>query len=360
MPRARYFNGLLKVASVSDEVVGMGAERRVFPRVEASLEVQIVGIDRRAILRRGDIGLDGLFVETDVDPGEPGAIHALRLRSRDKAIRVEVPGRVSRVSRSDDLLRGAVVNGVAFELLPYEPGKRDELAALVLHVARHRSGDRAVAPEPEATEAHGDRSVSGLSIEMGWRLRKGERVRVEVPTPEGGSVTLEGRAVRSRRSRGGSYRTRVEVAQPSAACVDRSVSGLRDALGGAQRKRHGASRLVPLAARCREHLGGELAHIGLPSVLSLAGIERMTGVVQLARGPVTVRLYLRDGDVVDVVDEGDADTAPREVLAELLRWDEGTFSVLLESVDRPDRIGVPTTALLLDLAREHDEQRRVA
>ncbi|HJL15562.1 MAG TPA: DUF4388 domain-containing protein [Sandaracinaceae bacterium LLY-WYZ-13_1] len=328
----------------------MGAERRTSPRIEASLEVQIVGVDRRAILRRGDIGLGGLFVETDVDPGEPGTIRGLRLRSRDKAIRVEVPGRVVRVCRSDDLLRGPVVTGVAFELVAYEPGKRDELAALVLHIARRRPSEPPVAgPERAPSEA----SVRGLHLETDWRLRKGERVRVEVPTPGGESLALEGRVARSRKSRRGTYRARIDLAATRAP-RDRSIPGVRAALS----ERPGPRPSRPDAAP--PHLAGDLAQLGLATVLSLAAMERMTGVLRVTRGPAEARLYLRDGDVVDAVDPADRERAPRALLGDLLRWNEGRFALGLGPVDRPRRLGVSTTALLLDLAREHDEARRVA
>jgi hypothetical protein len=325
----------------------MGSERRLCPRIRTSLEVRIGRLEPRATLRRGDIGLGGLFVETDVDPGEPGTVHALRLRSRDKALRVDVPGRVVRVHRSDDLLHAARVSGVAFELLTYEPGKADEVAALVRHVAR--AGGPAARRADRGSAAP---SLGGLTLETDWRLRRGERVRVEVPSPEGASVTLEGWAVRSRKTKRGTYRTRLALdAEPRAPHEDRTVTGVREAM---------RARPAAVDDLRPPHLGGELRHVRVPSLLSLLSLERMTGVVRLARGEAIVRIFVRDGDVVDVVDEARAEATPRELLSGVVEWEEGRFAVHLEPVDRPDRLGVSTTGLLLDLARACDEQRRVA
>lgn len=343
----------------------MGIERRRTPRVRASLEVQVGGVENRATLRHGDLSLTGLFVDANLAV-DPGAVHALKIRTRDKELRVEVPGRVVRVLKSDDLLEGTVISGIAFEFLFYEAGKREEIAAMLLHVTRGELGSgevetghavtaRLSKEDGSSEDARVDAvSLGGLSIETDWQLRKGEKIRVELPTPEGGSVKVEGCAVRSRRSKSGTFRTRIELASQSLPDgVDRSVHGVHDALTKVVEA--AVAPTSEIAPTRKEHLSGDLAMLGVPSLLSLAGIEQMTGVLRVDGGAVEV--FLQAGRVMDAVDGSGA--APRAVLGALCRRDQGSFALTLEPVDRPDRLGASTTALLLDLAREQDEAERV-
>lgn len=343
----------------------MGIERRRSPRVRASLEVQVGGAENRAVLRHGDLSLTGLFIDASLVV-DPGAVHALRIRTRDKELKLEVPGRVVRVLKSDDLLEGTVVSGIAFEFLFYEVGKRAEVEALLLHVTRSELGAGEVETGHAVTArlskedgSSGDArvdavSLGGLSIETDWQLRKGETIRVELPTPEGGSVKVEGQAVRSRRSKSGTFRTRIELSQSALPDgVDRSVTGVRDAL--TEVALAAVAPKTELEPTRKEHLSGDLGMLGVPSLLSLAGIEQMTGVLRVDGGEAEV--FLRAGQVVDATDGTGA--APRAVLAALLRRTRGAFALTLEPVERPDRLGTSTTALLLDLAREEDEGARV-
>lgn len=297
-----------------------------------------MGLERQAKVREGDLSRSGLFVRFDVPVGEPGAVCFLRVKSRDRLVRVEAEARVIRVDRCDDLLHGTRVNGAAFEFLCHQEGVQEQLDELFDHVVRSRAGtaDRA--------------SISGLSVETGWRLKKGERIRVEVPSPSGGTVKVEGRAVRSRQRSSGDFRTRIEVLdeEPNAETEDDTL-GLRDAL---------ALATSPPASG-DAHLSGELSHVPLTSVLAVAGFERLTGELRLSRGLAQAVVYLREGQVVDC-DGTLPEQSPRECLTELFGWAEGVFQLTVCPCDRPDRIGIPTTALLLDLARSLDENKRVA
>ncbi len=327
-------------------------ERREGQRCRASFEMQVVGLETRAVMRRGDLSLLGVYVETSTDCGDPGTLHSLRLRTRDRAIRIEVPARVARVVRSDDLLEGSMVSGVAFEFLSYDPGVKEAVEAFVLHVAR-KTVEAAKAPE------HPTRGLS-LSLETGWQLRKGERVRVEVPSSNGGRLRLEGRAVRSRRSAKGSYRTRVDLVDPTAATTAEQgmagPMGIRDALNT------GSSPPVPAGEETVSDFRGDLSKLRATALLTLASLEQLTGVLSIAQADATVRVFLRAGRVVDV--EGEGLPKPEQDLDQLLGdvclWDWGTFELELVPVDRVDQIRRSTTSLLIDLARLHDEAQRVA
>lgn len=297
-----------------------------------------MGLERQPVVREGDLSRSGVFVRLDVPVGEPGAVCCLRLKSRDRLIRVEVEARVIRVDRHDDLLHGTRVSGVAFEFLCVQEGVQEEIDKLFEHVVRSRAGavDRA--------------NVSGLSVETGWRLKKGERIRVEVPSPNGGTVKVEGRAVRSRQRASGDFRTKVELLdeEPASEEADDTL-GLHDALAAAT---HPPPPEKP-------HLSGELSHVPLTSVLSVASFERITGELRLRRGVERAVVFLRDGQVVDC--EGAwPEQDPRECLGELVGWSDGTFELTVTACERPDRVDTPTTALLLELARAADEKKRVA
>lgn len=314
----------------------MGIERRRHDRVMASLEIQVRGLEPRARMRQGDFSESGLFVRIGLDVGEPGAVHALRMRTRDKAIRLDVPGRVVRVERADDLLTGSVVTGVAFEFLAYEPGKATEIASLVEHVAK----DAQVLSEGRA---------EGGSVDTAWQLRKGEQVHIEVPSPTGGKLRFEGRAVRSRKTSTGSFRTRFELREASASePPPAEVKGIRASL------RAPAPPVEP-TTEDPAHFTGELSALSIPSLLSLVTLERMSGTLRVRRPLGDAVLYFRGGDVIDAELPHDR-RPPRALLREILHWSAGRFELRLGSVERVDRLETSTTALLLQLARQHDEE----
>ncbi len=104
----------------------------------------------------------------------------------------------------------------------------------------------------------------------------------------------------------------------------------------------------------KEHLVGLLSRIGIASLFSLFDLERVSGEMRLALGDRRIRVYVRDGRVIDAVRAGSNGTA-REALRGVIEAKDGTFDFTPMDIDRPDRIGLSTTGLLLELAREHDE-----
>ena len=48
----------------------------------------------------------------------------------------------------------------------------------------------------------------------------------------------------------------------------------------------------------------------------------------------------------------------RDALLRVMRWKDGRFEFSFREIEGPDRMGVPTTALMLDLARLQDELGR--
>ncbi|MEM9074824.1 MAG: DUF4388 domain-containing protein [Myxococcota bacterium] len=315
----------------------MGIERRRSPRIRASLEIQLVGLDARPVMRRGDLSVTGLRVGMiGVDVGQPGSLHRMRVATRDGEQRVEVQARVVRVVRSFCIDTGDHIGDAAFEFVPRDAVEREELAMLFVHVARAqiRYDENGVRPASEPPELTGS-AVRSIVVETDWKLRKGEEIRIDIPSKEGGAVRFRGTALRSRRSSKGTYRTHFDL------------------------KRESDSFVASRPGRLAQHLSGDLSRIRAPSLLSLAAMERMTGVLDIEREDRFVTVYVRDGQVVDAEESGST-VSRRKLIGEVCQWEAGAFEMRLEAVDRPDGIGVPTSVLLLQLARFYDEAKRVA
>ncbi|MCU0672139.1 MAG: DUF4388 domain-containing protein [Myxococcota bacterium] len=311
--------------------------------------LRILPGESRVQVRAGDVSPTGLFVELDHEVGAPGELRRLRLGSRDGVRIVELDARVLRVVRSDDLLAGPRIHGVAFEFVLADAEVRRRVDTLVEHLRRgevvplHDASPR-VRAACSTSEALVPNEVSdslpdGLCVrlETPWKLRPGERIRLEVPTETGQRVHVDARAVESRVRKNGRFATRFSLERGEDEVGERDVSGIR----------------LALAQRTPE-LSGDLGSLSLPTVLVLLSMEQLSGVLRLSAED-DVRVYLRHGHVVDV--EG-AGTSPRAVLARALEWSTGTFSFARRDVNREDRVLASTTALLLDLAREQDENRR--
>jgi DNA-binding response OmpR family regulator len=116
----------------------------------------------------------------------------------------------------------------------------------------------------------------------------------------------------------------------------------------------------------REHLGGaglrgDLAQVGLSSLLILIEMERKTGLLQLRapNGP-SAQLLVRDGKVVHArLDDAD-EPVDAECVYYLLTWDAGEFEFVMCLVEGNDRVNVSTTHLLMEGARLMDESREPA
>ncbi len=304
----------------------MGVERRRAPRIVASLEIQLVGLERRGCMRRGDLSVTGVRFEAPPDEvGSAGDVRELRVTSRDRVASVTVKARIVRVVRTNDLEEGSRVDQVAFEFIADDEATREAIAMLFVHVARAqiKHDSRGIRPRP----------VHAVIVETDWQIRKGEALSIDLPLEEGGTARFEGHAVRSRPSRKGTFRTRFDV------------------------ERKESSFVGPLPVQ--NHMEGDLAQIRAPSLLALAAMERMTGILRVHQAHRTMHIFIREGQIVDAEEPG-SNASRRKLIGEACQWECGTFQMSLEPVDRPDGIGVPTTVLLLQLARFYDEAARVA
>ena len=106
------------------------------------------------------------------------------------------------------------------------------------------------------------------------------------------------------------------------------------------------------------HLSGQLDRVRLPALLALFEMQKMTGVLIMHSFVHTARVFIREGDIVDVEPRLASESTARDAASRVFRWDVGSFDFEVGPVEREDKIGMSVTALLLDLARESDEKAR--
>lgn len=117
---------------------------------------------------------------------------------------------------------------------------------------------------------------------------------------------------------------------------------------------------VTVAPAARPVLRGELAEIGLSTVLTLMEMERRTGLLVAKRGRVAVRLEIREGQVIRARAEGPrADANGVDAVFEALGWEDGQFQLFGVKVVGRDEIGLRTAFLLMEGMRRLDEARGV-
>ncbi|MFN2432929.1 MAG: TonB family protein [Gemmatimonadota bacterium] len=110
-----------------------------------------------------------------------------------------------------------------------------------------------------------------------------------------------------------------------------------------------ASRVDPRIFR------GNLETIDIVDIIQLLNLGRKTGTLVLAAGPREGRMYFSEGEIVAVSCE---QGRGREAFAELLTLQRGSFRFEAGDVDVERTIHQPTSTLLLDALRMHDEQGR--
>lgn len=106
-------------------------------------------------------------------------------------------------------------------------------------------------------------------------------------------------------------------------------------------------------------LRGDLSQVALPSVLSLAEMERRTGSLLLVHGDETVTLLLREGCVVRI--DLPAKHAHKQGIQRFfhaLDWKQGQFELSAIEVDAKDELQLPISFVLLEHARKEDEADR--
>jgi CheY-like chemotaxis protein len=116
--------------------------------------------------------------------------------------------------------------------------------------------------------------------------------------------------------------------------------------------------VAPAAPIANPGLRGNLADIGLGTLLSLFEFERKSGILLLLRDSEVARLYVNEGRILKVegTTTGPLLPPPKQRLMALLDWQVGQFEFSPCSIGGRDELGTTITAMLLEHARVHDEQ----
>ncbi len=133
--------------------------------------------------------------------------------------------------------------------------------------------------------------------------------------------------------------------------LDDLAKRVASALSG--RRRPAASEPPPTTSGLR----GDLAQVGLSTLLVLIEMERKTGVlaVRSTTGD-SAQIMIRDGKCLAAEMRGTGKPSDAACIYQLLRWKTGDFYFSAKPIDTPDRIQLTTTALLMEGARLADEE----
>lgn len=116
---------------------------------------------------------------------------------------------------------------------------------------------------------------------------------------------------------------------------------------------------------CLESLLGREAEAGfrgvqsksLMDIIQLECISQSSSVLRITNGPLTGRIWIQDGEVIDA--EAD-DLRNEAAFHKILSWKAGNFEMLPVEPDRPRTIFKSYNALLLESAQALDEARSEA
>src|SRR5262249_52527333 len=103
-------------------------------------------------------------------------------------------------------------------------------------------------------------------------------------------------------------------------------------------------------------LRGSLVDIGLGTLLSLLEFERKSGILMLARTNELARVFVSDGRLLKVESSTAHGGGGRERIMRLLDWRDGQFGLRPPSITGRHEIGIGVGVLLLEQARQGDEQ----
>jgi hypothetical protein len=321
-------------------------------------------------LRQGNISISGIFLEIDESVGKAEDVHTLHLATIDRSESLILIARVARVFTKDDIWRGKVVIGTAWEFLFEKDEQKRRIERFVHRVAelqRKEAEGLDIAYYYNAqvdNRASGARAalvtgvgLNGILIETDWPIKEGETLKVEIEAPASKKkMHLEGRATSTRKVEQGDLgRYQVEVKfVPTQVSVPRSGGNtIANALDQLLSETAKWSPGMPPSSH--EHLRGDLAQIRLSSVLAFVELERMSGIVRLQQEGEAATLHIREGQIIDAQVQEDLSKSPIEAVFGLLRWTKGSFEFRLQPVDGNDNIGRPTSALLIEQAQREDE-----
>ncbi len=306
-----------------------------------------------------------------------GSMQFIHLESEDHKVVVQVLARIIRVSDIDDLVRGKSV-GLAVEFMPATLIGRQNVARLVRHVVElglsednigYEIGGALLGP-PSQTQSverpleHSERSslqpldIRKIVLETEWRANVGDAMEVYVRRPHAipgqsyPTAALAGQ-VTNVNEIADAYRVEVRVTGLAANLPDAPVATLADLISEGEQD---------FELPTKDHLSGLLSRVQLPTLLSLLEMEQMTGVLRIHRNESkegeAIALFIRNGRLLDANSSLRATLSLRQLLGQLMNWEEGFFQFDMEEMAEDERHGSSLTELILDLAADADAAGR--
>ena len=313
--------------------------------------VGIPEAEGEADVERCNISASGMLLWTSRDAGEPGAVRMLRLVTGDLSTSIEIMAHVVRVQTRPNPNGGRVREATAFEFLPHRPKELEEFLGIALEgkftVAvpdRRREAPAGDSEQEPQADPVGPLQVSRIALDTNRALEVGTQVWLEFEIPAGENHRLSGSCMESLPLDGAGNEDlyRVEVSLDSShAATDIDTAG-------------------PSSGRQREgvHLSGSLSEVAIMSLLGFLELERSSGVLSLQHESKKASIFISEGSILDVETEPAGESAI-DSFTSLLSWPDGAFEFNFQSVDRANAIGMSTTALLMESARQQDEDSRL-
>ncbi len=362
---------------------GRPHERRGEDRVDASFRVRYKTLDDFVVAYSTDISRGGLFIATD-NFMPIGSVVKLELCLPEGGPTVSVIARVAFIMDEDTARPKGRRPGMGMEFLDVEG---EPIAVqLASYLTSQLSGyDASVDTEPSARivvvdddSTYRDQAASALresghevttaehglqglglvlreapdlilsDVQMpnmdGWQLLRMIRARPNLATtPFVFFTSLSGEAERLK-----GYQLGVDdyIAKPFSS--DELVVRITKVLG--------RSRQRPRGSADNNALRGDLAQVGLQSVLSFIDMEKRSGTLLIVSGNDLITLHCRDGQVVQVdLPASEDHRKGLERVFYALDLTEGRFDLTAAEITAEDSIGVPTSYALLEHARKVDE-----
>lgn len=368
------------------------------PRTPIRLWVEIDGVLPSSV-RHGDISATGLCVHLEQAIGDVGTVQWLELKSLDGTRRINV---MAHVVRNVPPPKPGALHGVAVEFMPESDAAVDALHAFVRYVLLERrergaptQAQRAMARNL-ARASNPPSRVGTLTLEAGWSLNIGDNVGLVLMAPSGNKpIRLRATAanVEMKPSDGSLPRFSLEfsvfeerdgplrrLSSTSLAAVRADDPRAAKMAEAQKRSRTAASKRPPAAdsidpfSRTVDdlladlgadaesstesprfaHLSGQLVRGRLAMLATLFDMEKVSGELRVTNGDENAQIFVQDGRIVDLEPLAEGKDL-RDELSRVFDWDEGRFALVLGDVDRPDKLGLGMTALLIELAHRADE-----
>jgi hypothetical protein len=351
-------------------------DRRRGVRVNTSFWVQVAGIDRAPVLRNGNISVSGIFIKISQKVGPPGTIYSLKISTNERGPFVEIMTRVVRSISYNDLWEGTVNLGVAFEYLVQNEAVKDSIRNLVIKTAeiqvkkaKDLQLDYSLAVQVQHNGAKekpalvSNLCIDSLVMDTDWQVDVGEMINVAVEVPESNKkIVFKGKVISSdviTQYDQQRYKTQIEFVENISNIAERDSIGqtfgstISEAVDGLLSEVI-APRIDQVISEPSKFLRGSLSQVSLSSLLGFFEIERMTGVLNLVWNKTRASLFLYGGRLVRITSDLE-ESDIKEVLSKLLQWDKGEFEFEDKDVELKESQSHPITQLLLEIAKEQDE-----